>query len=75
MLHEYTILKFLWAEVVNTVYHVVNRVSICPLIKKISYELWIGRKPNLSYFRVFGSKCFVLNETPKVNKFDSKSIE
>jgi hypothetical protein len=32
-------------------------------------------KPNLSYFRVFGSKYFILNETLKVTKFDSKSIE
>jgi hypothetical protein len=54
---------------------VVNRVSLRPLIKKAPYELWIGRMPNFSYFRVFGSKCFVLNEAPKVIKFDSKSIE
>jgi hypothetical protein len=53
----------------------VNRVSLRLIIKKTPYELWIGRKPNLSYFKVFGSKCFVLNESPKVTKFDSKSIE
>jgi hypothetical protein len=75
MLHEYTIPKFLWAEAVNTACHVVNRVSLHPIIKKTPYELWIGRNPNLSYFKVFGSKCFILNETPKVIKFDSKSIE
>jgi hypothetical protein len=55
--------------------HVVNRVSLCPLIKKTSYELWIRRKPNFSYFRVFGCKYFVLNKAPKVTKFNSKSIE
>jgi hypothetical protein len=55
--------------------HVVNRVSLRPIIKKTPYELWIGRKPNLSYFRVFGSKYFILNEAPKVIKFDLKSIE
>jgi hypothetical protein len=70
MLHEYTIPKFLWVEAVNTACHVVNRVSLRLIIKKIPYELWIERKPNLSYFKVFG-----LNEAPKVNKFDSKSIE
>jgi hypothetical protein len=75
MLHEYTIPNFLWAETVNTTCHVVNRVTLRPIIKKTAYELWIGRKPNLSYFRVFGSKCFILNETPKVTKFDSKSIK
>jgi hypothetical protein len=75
MLHEYSIPKFLWVEVVNTTCHVVNRVNLRPLFKKISYELWIGRKPNLSYFKVFGSKYFILNEASKVTKIDSKSIE
>jgi hypothetical protein len=75
MLHEYFIPKFLWAEAVNTACHVVNRVGLRPLIKKTPYELWIDRKPNLSYFRLFGYQYFVLNETPKVIKFDSKSIE
>jgi hypothetical protein len=35
----------------------------------------MGRKLNISYFRAFGSKCFVIDEMPKVTKFDSKSIE
>jgi hypothetical protein len=35
----------------------------------------MGRKPNISYLRAFGSKCFVIDEMPKVTKFDSKSIE
>jgi hypothetical protein len=75
MLYEYTIPKFLWAAAVNTACHVVNRVSLRPIIKKTPYELWIGRKANLSYFKVFSSKCFVLNDAPKVTKLDSKSIE
>jgi hypothetical protein len=65
MFHEYSIPKFLWAEMVNTTHHMINRVSLHPLIKKIPYELWVGRKLYLSYFKVFGSKYFILNETPK----------
>jgi hypothetical protein len=57
------------------IYHVINRVSLRTLIKKIPYELWVGHKSNLSYFKVFGSKYFILNEVQKVTKFDSKSIE
>jgi hypothetical protein len=75
MLHEYSIPKFLWAEAVYTACHVINRVSLRSLIKKIPYELWVGRKPNLSYFKVFGSKYFMLNEAPKVSKFDLKLIQ
>jgi hypothetical protein len=29
---------------------------------KTPYELLIGRKPNISYFRVFGCKCFIFNK-------------
>ncbi|GKG21040.1 retrovirus-related pol polyprotein from transposon TNT 1-94, partial [Tanacetum coccineum] len=34
-----------------------------------------GRKPTLNYFRVFGSKCFILNTKDYLTKFDPKSYE
>ncbi|GJV67428.1 retrovirus-related pol polyprotein from transposon TNT 1-94 [Tanacetum coccineum] len=34
-----------------------------------------GRKPTLDYFRVFGSKCFILNTKDHLTKFDPKSYE
>ena len=33
------------------------------------------RKPNVSYFRVFSCKCFVLNMKDNLDKFDAKSYE
>ena len=33
------------------------------------------RKPNVSYFRVFGCKCFVINTKDNLGKFDAKSYE
>ncbi|VFQ93929.1 unnamed protein product, partial [Cuscuta campestris] len=43
---------------------------------KTPYELWNGRKPNISYFHIFGSKCFVLNNGKNhLNTFDEKSDE
>ncbi|GKB36876.1 retrovirus-related pol polyprotein from transposon TNT 1-94 [Tanacetum coccineum] len=42
---------------------------------KTPYELLRGRKPNLNYFRVFGSKCFILNTKDYLTKFDPKSYE
>ncbi|KAJ1684899.1 hypothetical protein LUZ63_016289 [Rhynchospora breviuscula] len=74
MLHEFTVPKFLWAEAVNTACHVVNRACIRSKLKKTPFELWVGRTLNISCFRVFGSKCFVLDESPKVTKFDAKSL-
>ncbi|GJV09284.1 retrovirus-related pol polyprotein from transposon TNT 1-94 [Tanacetum coccineum] len=34
-----------------------------------------SRKPTLDYFRVFGSKCFILNTKDYLSKFDPKSYE
>ena len=41
---------------------------------KTPYELYKGRKPNISHLRIFGSKCYVHNNG-KVNlgKFDPKA--
>ncbi|GJY63672.1 retrotransposon-related protein [Tanacetum coccineum] len=37
---------------------------------------WIRRrKPSLEYFKVFGSKCFILNTKDYLTKFDLKSYE
>ena len=40
---------------------------------KTPYELWKNKKPNISYFKVFGSKCFILNTKDNLGKFDAKS--
>jgi hypothetical protein len=42
---------------------------------KTAYELLTGKKPNVSYFRVFGCKCFILNKKPEISKFASKVDE
>ena len=41
---------------------------------KSPYELWYGYKPNVSYFKVFEYKCYILKECRKV-KFDAKGDE
>jgi transposase InsO family protein len=40
-----------------------------------SYELLTGKKPNVSYFRVFGSKCFILVKKGRKSKFAPKAVE
>jgi hypothetical protein len=52
--------------------HATNRLYLHKLLKKTSYELLIGNKPNVSYFQVFGSKCYVLYKISKSSKFASK---
>ncbi|KAH9745941.1 hypothetical protein KPL70_004261 [Citrus sinensis] len=72
MLNENALPKYFWAEAVNTACYVLNRVLIRPNLNKTPYELWKDRKPNISYFKVFRCKCFVLNTKDNLGKFDPK---
>jgi hypothetical protein len=60
MLGEYKTPEQFWLEVVNMACHAINCLHLHRLLKKTTYELLIGNKPNVSYFRVFGSKCYIL---------------
>ena len=65
----------IWAEAVFTACHISNRVFLRKGTLQTPYELWKGKKPDLSYFHVFGCKCYVLNDRERIGKFDSKSDE
>ena len=75
LLHNKDVARNLWGEAVNTTCHTINRVYFRPDTKKTSYELWKGRKPNVKYFRIFGSTYFILKDRENVGKFDSRSDE
>ena len=60
----------------STVYYTLNRLLIRPILKKTPYDIYKGRKPNISHLRVFGCKCFVLNNGKEsLGKFDAKAYE
>jgi len=61
MLFKNSVPKHFWAEAVNTACYVQNRILIRPILNKTPYELWKGRKPNISYFKPFGCECSILN--------------
>jgi hypothetical protein len=75
MLDEYMTLDQFWAEAINTACYSINRLYLHRILKKTSYELLTGKKPNVSYFRVFGSKCFILVKRGRKSKFAPKVIE
>jgi hypothetical protein len=75
MLDEYKTLDQFWAEAVNTACYAINRLYLHRILKKTSYELLTGKKPNVSYFRVFGSKCFILVKRGRKSKFAPKAVE
>nr|GEU86225.1 reverse transcriptase domain-containing protein [Tanacetum cinerariifolium] len=75
MLNERSLPRKFWFNVVDTSTCILNRILIRAILGKTPYELLRGKKPMLDYFRVFGSKCFILNTKDYLTKFDPKSYE
>ena len=73
MLNKNNLPKYFWAEAVNTSCYVLNRILLRLILKKTPYKIWKNKKPNISYFKVFGCKCFILNAKDNLGKFDAKS--
>jgi hypothetical protein len=75
MLDEYKTPDQFWAEAINTACYSINRLYLHQIFKKTSYELLTGKKPNVSYFRVFGSKCFIIIKRGRNSKLAHKAVE
>ncbi|GKE54873.1 putative ribonuclease H-like domain-containing protein, partial [Tanacetum coccineum] len=61
-------LMFLWAEVVATTCYIQNRSLIHTLHNKTPYELVHDKKPDLTFFRVFGALCYPTNNREDLGK-------
>src|SRR6266540_5925937 len=72
MLDEYGMPERFWAEAINTVCYASNRLYLHRLLKKIAYELLVGSKPNVSYFQVFGCKCYIYKKRQYLGKFQRR---
>jgi hypothetical protein len=75
MLDEYKTPNQFWAEEINTACYSISRLYLHRILKKTSYELLTGKKPNVSFFRIFGSKCFILIKRGRNSKFVPKAVE
>ncbi|GJR74894.1 ribonuclease H-like domain-containing protein, partial [Tanacetum coccineum] len=64
-----------WAKAVNTACYVQNRVLVIKPHNKTPYELFLGRKPALSFMRPFGCPITILNTIDHLGKFDGKDDE
>jgi transposase InsO family protein len=69
ILLEYNVSDSFWAEAINTACHASNRLYCHRLLKKTPSELLVGRKSNISYFGVFGCKCYILRKGTLLSKF------
>ena len=73
MLSDSNLPKHFWAEAVATACYILNRILVRPLTNKTPYELLYNKKPTVAYFKVFGSKCFILNTKDNLDKFEPKA--
>ena len=53
--------KSLQTDAVNIGNYVLNRCLIRLTLKETPYKVFEGKKPNVSYFKVLGRKCFIHN--------------
>nr|GFA50077.1 hypothetical protein [Tanacetum cinerariifolium] len=64
--------SFLWAKAIATACFTQNRSIIHKHFDKTPYELINKRKPNIKFFRVFGCRCYLLNDYEDVGKLKAK---
>lgn len=64
-----------WAEAVHAAVRIINSVPCKGTKDKSPEELWTGRTPDLSTFRVFGCTAFAHVPDQKRTKLDDKGIE
>jgi hypothetical protein len=62
-------------EAINTACYSINHLYLHRILKKTLYELLTGKNTNVSYFRVFESKCFILIKRGRNSKFAPKVVE
>ncbi|GJT40013.1 integrase, catalytic region, zinc finger, CCHC-type containing protein [Tanacetum coccineum] len=59
---------FLWAEAVATACYTQNRSLIHTRHDKTLYELVHNKKPDVTFFRVFGALCYPTNDSEDLGK-------
>jgi hypothetical protein len=64
--------RSLWAEATATAAYIRNRIPLDRLNHLTPFEVWFGRKPNLSHLRIWGSRALVLNQDVSRKKFAPK---
>ena len=63
----------LWGEALKTAAYILNRVST-KAAAKTSYELWVGRKPSLKHFHLWGCPAEARPFKPNERKLDSRTV-
>ena len=73
MMEKKVALKY-WTEPVSTIVYALNWVQVKKGTHSTPFELWYGYLPNVKYFKIFGSKCYILRDD-RNGMFDEKCDE
>lgn len=73
LLHAGKLSTKLWTEAVNTAVYVLNKTEPSNVKETTPYELWHGKKPDISYLRFFGEEVYTYIPKEKRRKWDYKA--
>lgn len=74
LLAEANVEKKYWPEIVCAATYLKNRTLSNTIERKTSYEIFFGKKPDVSNLRLYGSKVFVRKpEQKRTSKWDKKA--
>lgn len=74
LLHQSELSKEMWGEALYVAAYVTNRSPTNALVElKTPFEMWNGRKPDLSNLKMFGSHAYKQIPKEKRHKLDSKT--
>ena len=70
MIHDQDLPMYLWAEAAQTAVYVQNRLPHRAVGNKTPEELFTGKKPKVSNFKIFGCPVYVHIPKDKRTKLD-----
>jgi hypothetical protein len=72
MIDEHNILERFWAKALNTAGYASNRLFSYRLLEKSPDELLNGKRPDVSFFWVFGCKYYIYKKHHHLGKFQRR---
>lgn len=76
LISEANVDKKYWPIFVETAVYIGNRLLTNTIIKRTPYEIFTGRKPDVSKMRIIGSKVFVrIPEAKRTSKLNPKAVK
>ena len=73
MISNSTLPDFLWGDALKTAVYILNKVP-SKSVPRTPYELWTGKKSNLSHFHIWGCAAEVRPYNPQMRKLDPRTI-